>query len=55
MSFKKAIESGKEKRKEWPFNKRVDKRCRNHGGCGWCLGNRLHKYKKQIEKAKVKE
>lgn len=52
MSFKKAIESGKEKRKEWSFAKSIDKRCRNHGGCTWCLGNRMHKYKKQMEKYK---
>lgn len=52
MGLEKAIEHKKEHRKEWNFAKSIDKRCRNHGGCTWCLNNRLHKYKKQIERAK---
>lgn len=50
MGLHKAIEHGKEHRKKWSFAKSIDKRCRNHGGCDWCLDNRLHKYKKQMEK-----
>lgn len=48
MSLHKAIASGKEHRIEYgtkgqPFCKSVDKMCRNHGGCPWCLGNRTAK------------
>lgn len=32
--------------------KSIDKRCRNHGGCLWCLGNRMHKFNKKIERSK---
>ena len=52
MSLDKAIASGKEHRKEYHGGKSVSEHCRNHGGakhgwqCEWCLGNRLHKYKK---------
>lgn len=50
MSLDKAIEHGKEKREKYRRGKAIDKSCRNHGGCDWCLGNRTHKY----EKAKLK-
>ena len=46
MSLDKAIEHKKEYRKKYYGAKRVSKSCRNHGGCEWCEGNRLHKYKK---------
>lgn len=39
----KAIASGKEKRKPYTGAKAIDRTCRNHGGCAWCEGNRLHK------------
>lgn len=50
MSLDKAIESGKEHRKQYRGSKRFDKSCRNHGNhghgpgheCNWCKGNRLH-------------
>ena len=51
MSLDKAIESGKEHRKQYRGSKRVDKSCRNHGNhghgpghneCVWCKENRLH-------------
>ena len=51
MGLEKAIEHGKEHRKKWSFAKSVDKRCRNHGGCEWCLGNRTHKNKRRMEEA----
>lgn len=41
MSLDKAIQSGKEHRKPYIGCKSIDKTCRNHGGCGWCLENRL--------------
>ena len=60
MSLSKAIASGKEHRKEYgttrgSFAKRVDSRCRNHGGrvggaanqCIWCLNNRRYRTKKR--------
>ncbi len=46
MSLDKAIKHGKEKRKPYRGAKAVDATCRNHGGCPWCKGNRLHKHKK---------
>ena len=46
MSLDKAVASGKEHRKKYYGAKSVSKSCRNHGGCEWCEGNRLHKYKK---------
>ena len=47
MSLDKAIEHGKEHRKQYRGAKRVDKSCRNHGGghayqCPYCLSNRMH-------------
>lgn len=48
MSLDKAIEHGKEHRRKYRGAKAVDKNCRNHGGCDWCLGNRTHKYKKKL-------
>lgn len=55
MSLNKAIEHGKEKRKKRPFAKSIDKRCRNHGGCSWCLDNRTHKYKKKLGKVEYED
>lgn len=47
MSLDKAIQHGKEHRKQYRGAKLIDKSCRNHGGgsgyqCPYCLGNRLH-------------
>ena len=50
MSLDKAIEHGKEHRKPFRGSKAIDPSCRNHGGCPWCEGNRLHKAKKELEK-----
>ncbi len=50
MSLDKAIQHGKEHRKPYKGSKLIDRTCRNHGGCDWCKGNRMHKYKKQEEK-----
>ena len=52
MSLRKAIEHGKEHRKEYYGAKAVDPSCRNHGGCPWCEGGRQHKYKKAELKGK---
>ena len=42
MSLNKAIEHGKEHRRQYrSWAKLCDKSCRNHGGCPWCMGNRM--------------
>lgn len=51
MSLDKAIKSGKEKRKDYRRSGKTDKTCRPHGGCPFCLSNRMHKHnKRQQEK-----
>jgi hypothetical protein len=54
MSLNKAIQHGKEKRKPYKGSKQWDHSCRNHGSCGWCLGNRTHRNKRH-EPADLKE
>lgn len=49
MSLDKAIEHGKEKRKPYRGSKAIDKSCRNHGGCEWCLENRRYSTLKREE------
>ena len=46
MSLDKAIAHGKEKRKPYSGSKAIDRTCRNHGSCPYCLENRMHKYNK---------
>jgi hypothetical protein len=58
MSLSKAIKSGKEKRVEYgtkgePYCKSVSERCRNHGGCPWCEGNRTNKDQAAKKYAKI--
>ncbi len=53
MSLNKAIEHGKEHRQQYRGSKAIDKSCRNHGSCDWCLGNRTHKNK--VREAKFKD
>ena len=45
MSLDKAIEHGKEKRKQYRGSKLYDRSCRNHGSCPWCQGNRRFKFR----------
>lgn len=52
MSFDKAIESGKEHRKQYRGAKRVAPSCRNHGDCGWCEQNRTYRSLRYKEKIK---
>lgn len=47
MSFDKAIQSGKEHRKQYRGAKNVSYRCRNHGDCPWCKSNRLFNNRKK--------
>lgn len=49
MSFDKAIEYGKEKRKPYKGAKAIDCTCRNYGNCEWCKGNRLYRQLKMDE------
>jgi len=55
MSLDKAIEHKKEHRKPYYGAQAIDPTCRPHGGCGWCESNRMHKHRKQEEKAQDKE
>ena len=48
MSLDKAIESGKERRKQYRRGKAVNKSCRNHGSCPACKGTRNHKNKRRL-------
>jgi hypothetical protein len=54
MSLYKAISSGKEKRKNYFGAKSYDCSCRNHGGCSYCLDNRMYKNKKRESSSKDK-
>lgn len=51
MSLDKAIEHHKEHRKPYKGAKAVDRTCRNHGSCDWCMGNRLHSDMKRVTSA----
>ena len=57
MGLEKAIAHGKEKRKAFSrengtYAKSIDHTCRNHGSCGWCMGNRVYKNLKVNEAVK---
>ena len=52
MSLNKAIEHGKEKRKQYTGAKAIDCTCRNHGSCEWCKNNRLYQQIKTEEASK---
>jgi hypothetical protein len=55
MSLNKAIQSGKEHRKEYRGAKSIAYNCRNHGNCEWCKENRLYKNLKRLDKSKFEE
>ena len=55
MALDKAIEHKKEKRKQYRGAKAVDKTCRNHGGCDWCVSDRTYKNMKRLENMKSRE
>lgn len=54
MSLEKSIEHGKEHRKPYRGCKRIDKSCRNHGGCDYCRDGRLYSSNKKLESMKLK-
>ena len=55
MSLDKAIEHGKEKRKQYRGSKAIDCTYRNHGGCEWCAENRKHKFRDKKPPEKEEE
>lgn len=55
MSLEKAIEHGKEHRKQYRKPKIFDSSCRNHGTCHYCRSNRLYQARKELQKAECKE
>ena len=59
MGLEKAIAHGKEHRKSYRDNdsRAFDMECRNHGGCVWCIRNRMYSFEKQKQAAiqKLKE
>ena len=59
MGLEKAIAHGKEYRKPYRDNdsRAFDMECRNHGGCVWCIRNRMYNYnkRKQAAEQKLKE
>ena len=48
MSHNKAIKHGKERRRPYRGSRRFDHSCRNHGGCGYCRGNRLYAASRRV-------
>lgn len=55
MSLDKAIQQGKEHRKQYTGAKAIDPSCRNHGGCDWCEGNRMYSSRKRAAAMKARE
>jgi hypothetical protein len=43
----KAIQHGKEHRRQYRKSKRFDRSCRNHGSCSYCEDNRKHSARKR--------
>lgn len=54
MALYKAIEHNKELRRQYTGAKLHSCSCRNHGGCPWCLSNRLHKNRIREQQARYK-
>ena len=44
----------REKRKQYRGGKAIDKTCRNHGSCDWCLANRTYSQTKSQQSAESK-
>lgn len=55
MSLNKAIQHGKEHRKQYTGAQAIDRTCRNHGGCPLCEGNRLYNRRKREAAMKARE
>ena len=48
MSFRKAIEAGKEPRRK--RGQRAARACEHNGSCSWCRSNRLYRTNKMMER-----
>jgi len=46
MSLDKAIKHGKEHRRPYYRSGKFDRTCRPHGGCPYCLLNRMHRHRR---------
>ena len=55
MALDKSIAQGKERRKQYRGSKAIDKSCRNHGSCEWCVENRRYKTLKRLAAMKELE
>jgi hypothetical protein len=57
MSLDKAIQYGKEHRRQYKRAELFSRSCRNHGTCSWCKNNRTHKFKRASlsSKQQIKE
>lgn len=53
MGLEKAIQFGKEHRKQFRNSKQFDYSCRNHGSCNYCENNRTHFDKKHRTRAEL--
>ena len=54
MSLDKAIQHGKEKRKQYRGAKAIDPACRNHGDDNWSKSNRTIQSQRAEQQAKAK-
>lgn len=41
-------------RRRYRGSRAYDASCRCHGGCGWCLGNRMHKHRRSLAMLEAK-
>lgn len=56
MSLEKGIAHGMEWRKPYYSRaQRIDRTCRPHGGCPWCVENRMHSLRCRIDAAEYQE
>lgn len=54
MSFDKAIQYGKTKRKQYKkLAPRIDKTCRCHGSCEYCQRNRMYQINKEKDRTNM--
>lgn len=54
MSLEKAILHKKERRRPYRGAKAVDKSCRNHGDCQYCMAGRMYASTKRLASTKEK-
>lgn len=49
MGYYREYRTRKDRRKSPTGGKSVDKTCRNHGSCKWCMNNRQYKHIKKYQ------